>query len=47
LALLLADRGFRAMVTKVETSNEASRRAVTKAGFREVAIQRYHRRGPA
>jgi RimJ/RimL family protein N-acetyltransferase len=46
LANRLADEGKRAMVTKVEVDNAPSRRAVEKAGFREVALQTLDRTGP-
>jgi RimJ/RimL family protein N-acetyltransferase len=35
--------GFTALVTKVETSNIPSRKAVEKVGFREVAVMDYQR----
>jgi GNAT superfamily N-acetyltransferase len=41
----LAAGGYRAMVTKVGEENAASRRAVEKAGFREVARMHVGRRG--
>jgi GNAT superfamily N-acetyltransferase len=37
--------GYSAVVTKVETDNQPSRRAVEKAGFREIATMRLARRG--
>ena len=46
IAGVLAADGAARMLTKVETSNAPSRRAVTKAAFREVAIMRLRRRGP-
>lgn len=47
LASTLQAEGRRALLTKVETGNAPSRRAVTKAGFREVGVMRLRRRGPA
>jgi hypothetical protein len=41
----LAEAGFRALVTKIETSNAASRRAAEKAGFRPVAVMQHQRTG--
>lgn len=45
----IADRfaaaGYSAVITKVETDNQPSRRAVEKAGFREIATMRLERRG--
>jgi RimJ/RimL family protein N-acetyltransferase len=35
--------GFTALITKIETANAPSRRAVEKAGFREVAVMRHTR----
>lgn len=46
LAHRYAGLGTRAVLTKVASDNTASRRAVAKAGFREIALQRYRRRGP-
>jgi len=46
LADELADQQVRAMITKVTTENMSSRKAVLKAGFRDVGIMRFHRRGP-
>lgn len=46
LAQHLHAEGKRALLTKVETRNAPSRRAVTKAGFREIAVMRLRRRGP-
>jgi RimJ/RimL family protein N-acetyltransferase len=34
------------MITKVAVENVASRKAVTKAGFVEVALMRHDKRGP-
>ena len=45
IADVLAADGAARMLTKVGTSNAPSRRAVTKAGFREIAIMRLRRRG--
>jgi RimJ/RimL family protein N-acetyltransferase len=45
LADIAAGTGFKTMITKVETDNVASRRAVEKAGFRAVATMRLDRRG--
>jgi GNAT superfamily N-acetyltransferase len=45
IAAELDRAGFTALVTKVETSNAASRRAVEKAGFRPVAVMQHHRTG--
>lgn len=42
----LTERGLERIVTKVEVSNVPSRKAVGKAGFREVALQRLTRIGP-
>lgn len=45
--IAVAKRGSGAtMITKVETENEPSRRAVLKAGFREAATMSLRRRGP-
>jgi len=41
----LAGEGLATMITKVETDNVASRKAVGKAGFREIATQRFDRVG--
>ena len=46
IALLLLEQHVHAMLTKVDVSNAASRRAVTKAGFREIALMKYQRLGP-
>jgi len=46
IAGVLATDGVARMLTKVETANAPSRRAVTKAGFTEVAVMRLRRRGP-
>ncbi|MGI8728541.1 MAG: GNAT family N-acetyltransferase [Solirubrobacteraceae bacterium] len=45
LAQRLAGEGKSAMITKVATGNAPSRRAVVKAGFREVAVMRLRRCG--
>lgn len=39
----LREAGYTALVTKIETENAASRRAVEKVGFRPVAVMRHHR----
>jgi RimJ/RimL family protein N-acetyltransferase len=39
----LAKDGFSALVTKIETANAASRKAVEKVGFREVAVMQHRR----
>jgi GNAT superfamily N-acetyltransferase len=41
----LARSGFTTLVTKIETTNEPSRRAVEKVGYRPVAVMRYMRVG--
>jgi RimJ/RimL family protein N-acetyltransferase len=41
----LARAGFNTLVTKIETSNTPSRRAVEKVGYRPVAEMRYMRVG--
>jgi ribosomal protein S18 acetylase RimI-like enzyme len=46
IADALAASGYRSMITKVETDNVASRRAVEKAGFGEIATMRLARRWP-
>jgi predicted GNAT family acetyltransferase len=46
IADALADEGQAEMITKVGIENAASRRAVTKAGFEEVAIMHFVRSGP-
>lgn len=46
VASAVAGDGFARMVTKVETENAASRRAVEKAGFREIAAMTLRRTGP-
>jgi len=42
----LRDEGLTYMITKVGVENEASRRAVVKAGFREIGIMRLVKAGP-
>ena len=42
----LSEEGYEAMITKVTTENAPSRRAVEKAGFREIAVMRLTRIGP-
>src|SRR5215217_3966561 len=46
IADALAERGFKTMLTKVTVENEPSRKAVTKAGFREAADMRMRKLGP-
>ena len=46
IADALANEGFEAMITKVTTDNAPSRKAVEKAGFREIALMRLTRIGP-
>jgi ribosomal protein S18 acetylase RimI-like enzyme len=46
IADAVAARGYETMLTKVTVENEASRKAVMKAGFREAADMRMRRRGP-
>lgn len=41
----LAEAGFGTLVTKIETSNAASRRAAEKTGFRPVAVMQHQRTG--
>lgn len=45
LASRLGTEGARAMITKVGADNAASRKAVLKAGFVEIGLMRYTRRG--
>ncbi len=45
LAVMLRDAGIRSLVTKVEEENVASRRAVEKAGFRQIAVMDFRRIG--
>jgi GNAT superfamily N-acetyltransferase len=40
IADILATEGFESMITKVTTDNVPSRKAVEKAGFREIAVMR-------
>jgi L-amino acid N-acyltransferase YncA len=42
----LRDEGLTNMITKVGVENEASRRAVAKAGFREIGVMRLVKAGP-
>jgi RimJ/RimL family protein N-acetyltransferase len=46
IADTLALEGQRKMITKVTVENTASRRAVTKSGFEEIALMHFRRRGP-
>jgi L-amino acid N-acyltransferase YncA len=46
IAVALRKRGVATMITKVEVDNAPSRRAVEKAGFVGVAVQRMARTGP-
>jgi RimJ/RimL family protein N-acetyltransferase len=46
IAASLHERGIDTMITKVEVENAPSRRAVEKAGFVAVALQRLDRTGP-
>jgi RimJ/RimL family protein N-acetyltransferase len=39
----LREEGFRALVTKIETSNKSSNRAVEKVGFRPIALMEHER----
>jgi RimJ/RimL family protein N-acetyltransferase len=41
-----AGRGAAATISKVAVENASSRRAATKAGYREVGLMSYCRRGP-
>ena len=43
IAAILRDSGIQSVVTKVEEHNVASRRAVLKAGFHEIAVMDYRR----
>jgi GNAT superfamily N-acetyltransferase len=45
IAAILKERGIHRMVTKVEEDNAASRRAVVKAGFHEIAVVDFQRMG--
>ena len=40
------DEGLEHMITKVGVENAPSRKAVTKAGFRELGVMRLVKRGP-
>ena len=42
----LRDEGLVHMITKVGVENEASRKAVAKAGFRDVGVMRMVKTGP-
>ena len=42
----LGDQGVKALITKVGVENVPSRKAVTKAGFREASVMHLRRRGP-
>jgi ribosomal protein S18 acetylase RimI-like enzyme len=46
LGMQLGGEGVKALITKVGVENAPSRRAVEKAGFREIAIMEHERRGP-
>jgi GNAT superfamily N-acetyltransferase len=46
IAGALSNEGFELMITKVTTDNAPSRKAVQKAGFREIAVMRLTRIGP-
>jgi RimJ/RimL family protein N-acetyltransferase len=46
IADALSDEGFEVMITKVTTDNAPSRKAVQKAGFREIAVMKLTRVGP-
>lgn len=46
IADTLSSEGFESMITKVTTDNAPSRKAVEKAGFREIALMRLTRVGP-
>lgn len=46
IADALASEGFESMITKVTTDNAPSRKAVEKAGFREIGLMRLTRIGP-
>jgi ribosomal protein S18 acetylase RimI-like enzyme len=46
LGMQLAAEGVKALITKVGVENAPSRRAVEKAGFREIALMEHRRRGP-
>jgi GNAT superfamily N-acetyltransferase len=46
IADILATEGFESMITKVTTDNAPSRKAVQKAGFREIAVMRMTSIGP-
>lgn len=46
IANILATEGYESMITKVTTDNAPSRKAVQKAGFREIAVMRMTSIGP-
>jgi L-amino acid N-acyltransferase YncA len=46
IADALVSEGLETMITKVETENAPTRKAVAKAGFREIGIMRFERLGP-
>jgi len=46
IAETLEQRGVERLITKVDTDNAPSRRAVSKAGFKAFAIMRFGRVGP-
>lgn len=46
IAGVLAEQGVARMLTKVEVANTASRKAVLKAGFEELAVMDFARTGP-
>jgi GNAT superfamily N-acetyltransferase len=46
IADALSEEGFEVMITKVTTDNAPSRKAVQKAGFREIAVMKLTRVGP-
>jgi GNAT superfamily N-acetyltransferase len=46
IADTLSNEGFEAMITKVTTDNAPSRKAVEKAGFREIGLMKLTRIGP-
>ncbi|WP_119068513.1 GNAT family N-acetyltransferase [Rubrobacter indicoceani] len=45
LGLIMRERGLRSIITKIRDDNAASRKAVAKCGFREIATTRYARKG--
>lgn len=46
IADTMGQRGLTRLTTKVAVSNQPSRKAVVKVGFREVALVRYRKIGP-